>query len=309
MPVDYPDPNTPPDLRGIVAAPSGAAMIAVGPPGAILRSNADGSAWDVRHSTPIEAERALPWVLVDRRRKVVAAIEARGALQISGDDGMSWQAGNISTPGGALTFWQGAVMERAGVMLVAGQAGKAARSADGAREWQAVDTGSNQDLYGSFADEVSGLMFLTGGGGTLLRSTDLGITWRNVPSGSTQELRRMLREPRSGALLCFGTHGTILRSQDEGLTWRVVPSGTDGALRKGMLEPRTGNVLLVGSQGAILRSSDGGRGWHALPSHTTRPFNSMAVDERSGDLVLVGERIVRLVRQSSGTTGRATEQP
>jgi photosystem II stability/assembly factor-like uncharacterized protein len=76
-----------------------------------------------------------------------------------------------------------------------------------------------------------------------------------------------------------------------------------------MLEPNTGNVLLVGSQGAILRSRDGGRSWHALPSHTTRHFNSFAVDGRSGDLVLVGERIVRLVRQSRGATGRANEQP
>jgi hypothetical protein len=44
-------------------------------------------------------------------------------------------------------------------------------------------------------------------------------------------------------------------------------------------------------------------------AHTTRHFNSFAVDERSGDLILVGERIVRLVRQSSGAMGRANEQP
>ena len=33
------------------------------------------------------------------------------------------------------------------------------------------------------------------------------------------------------------------------------------------------------------------------------------VDERSGDIVLAGERIVRLVRQSGGTIGRANQQP
>jgi photosystem II stability/assembly factor-like uncharacterized protein len=306
--VPYPNPNTPPDLRGLITAPSGEAMIAVGPPGAILRSTADGSAWDVRHSETIEAERAFPWVLVDRRRKIVVAVEARGEMRVSRDDGITWQASVIETPQDAWPYWQGAVLENAGVMIVAGQGGKAARSLD-AREWQAVATRTDKDLYGSFADEADSLLFLMGAEGTLLRSADLGVTWQAVASGSRNELRRMLRDPRSGALVCFGTHGTILRSTDRGLSWRVVPSGTDGALRKGMLEPRTGNLLLVGSQGAILRSRDGGRGWEALPSHTRRHFNSMLVDERSGDLILVGERIVRLVRQFNGKIERANEKP
>ncbi len=306
--VPYPDPNTPPDLRGLVAAPSGEALISVGPPGAILRSNADGSSWDVRHSTAIEAERAFPWVLVDRRRKTVVAVEARGEMRVSHDDGMNWQTAAVDVPAGAWPFWQGTVLENAGILLIAGQAGKAVRSPD-ARAWQTVATGSDRDLFGSFADETDGLLFLMGAEGTLLRSADLGFTWQSVTSGTRNELRRMLRDPGSGALLCFGTHGTILRSQDRGRTWQVVRSGTDSALRKGMLEPHTGNLLLVGSQGTMLRSPDGGRSWEALPTHTTRHFNSMAVDERSGDLVLVGERIVRLVRQFGGDIGRANERP
>jgi photosystem II stability/assembly factor-like uncharacterized protein len=309
LPVNHPNPNTPPDLRRIVTAPSGEALISVGPPGAILRANADGSSWDTRVSSPIEAERAFPWVLVDRREKVIAAVEARGAMQISRDDGLTWQLSSIPTPDGTWPYWQGAVLERAGVMLVAGEAGKAARSVDGAREWHIVDTGTNQDLFGSFGDEVSGNLYLMGNKGTLLRSSDLGITWKNVPSGSPNDLRRMLREPRTGALLCFGGHGTILRSADGGLTWRGAHSGTDSVLRNGILEPHTDNVLLVGSQGTLLRSRDGGRKWEALPTHTVRHLSSMAVDERSGDLVLVGERIVRLARPLNGKIGGANEKP
>jgi len=296
--VPYPNPNTPPDLRGLLAAPSGDALIAVGPPGAILRSNADGSAWDIRHSETIEAERAYPWVLVDRKRKVVVAVEARGEMRVSIDDGVHWQTSSIPTATGTMPFWHGTVLESAGVMLVAGQAGKAARSLD-ARNWQTLTTGTDKDLFGSFADDANNLLFLMGVQGTLLRSADLGVTWQDTSTGSASELRRMMRDPRTGALVCFGTHGTILRSQDRGLTWHRVPSGTDGALRKGMLEPRTGNLLIVGSQGALLRSRDGGRDWEVLPSHTTRHFNSLWVDEKSGDVVLVGERIVRLVRQSA----------
>ncbi|HEY6124764.1 MAG TPA: YCF48-related protein [Steroidobacteraceae bacterium] len=307
MPVTYPNPNTPPDLRGLAVTPSGNAMIAVGPPGAILRSDPDGNAWVVRHSTPIEAERALPWVLVDAQQKILVAVETRGEMQVSRDDGETWQASSIPIAEGKWPFWHGTV--HAGVMLIGGQSGKAARSTDGARTWSYVDTGTDKDVFGSFANEVTGTFFLAGADGTLLRSTDLGVSWKNIPTGSTQELRRLMRDPRTGALLCYGAHGTILRSQDDGLTWRPASSGTDGVLRKGVLEPRTGNLLLVGGQGALLRSRDGGRTWEVLPTHTPRHFSSMWADDRTGDLVLVGERIVRLVRPLNGKIGRANEQP
>jgi photosystem II stability/assembly factor-like uncharacterized protein len=304
LPVAYPNPNTPPDLRALVTAPSGEALIAAGPPGAILRSNADGSSWDLRQFTPIEAERALPWVLVDPRRKTVVAVEGRGAMQVSKDDGVNWQISTIPIPQERFPFWQGVVSERDGVIVVAGETGKVARSTDGAHLWSLIDAGTTEDLFGSFANEATGTLFLMGAKGTLLRSTDLGVTWNVVKTGSRQELRRILRDPRSGALLCFGAHGTILRSKDDGATWHVATAVTDGVLREGALEPRTGNLLLVGSQGSLLRSRDGGHAWEALPTHTVRHFTSMSVDERSGDIVLAGERIVRLVRQSGGTTGR-----
>jgi photosystem II stability/assembly factor-like uncharacterized protein len=297
--IDYPNPNTPPDLRALLLSPSGEALLAMGPPGAILRSNEDGSVWQVRHWTDIEAERALPWGLVDARRKLVVAVEARGAMQVSPDDGRSWVTHGNSLPAGSVPFWQGAVLENAGVMVVAGDSGRALRSADEGRTWEPVDTGSSEHLYGSYADENRGVLFLMGAKGTMLRSTDLGQRWSSVSTGSDQELRRMLRDPQTGALLCFGTFGTVLRSQDDGLTWKKSATGTDGVLRKGLVEPRTGNLLLAGSRGALLRSTDGGRRWETIATHTTHHFNSIAADKQTGDLVLVGDRIVRLVRQSS----------
>jgi photosystem II stability/assembly factor-like uncharacterized protein len=296
--IDYPDSHTPPDLRGLIASPGGAALIAVGPPGTILRSNADASRWDLAHWTPIESERAFPWVLADPQRKIIVAVEARGEMRVSRDDGLQWQPVQVPGAWPDWPFWQGSVLARAGVIIVAGKSGTAARSDDGAQSFRRIDTGTDKDLFGSFADESSGNLFLMGQDGTLLRSADLGLTWRAVVSGSTSELRRMLREPRRGALVCFGGHGAIVRSNDQGLTWRNIVSGTDGVLRKAAFEPGTGSLLLAGSQGALLRSRDAGRRWEALPTHTARHFNSLAVDERSGDLVLVGERIVRLVRQS-----------
>ena len=98
-------------------------------------------------------------------------------MQVSNDDGVSWQVSSIPIPQERFPIWQGTVSERGGVMLVAGEAGVAARSTDGARQWSLIDTGTRQDLYGSFANEATGTLFLMGAKGTLLRSTDLGISW------------------------------------------------------------------------------------------------------------------------------------
>ncbi len=298
---NYPNANTPPDLRGLVATPSQDALVAVGPPGAILRGSGDGTEWRVMVWHEIDAERAFPWVMMDRSRNTLVAVEARGALQISRDGGSSWHRRDL--PGklerGELPFWQGSVLERRGVMLVAGEAGRAARSIDGGETWQIIDTGSGENLYGSFADESTGQLFLAGSRGTLLISGDGGVTWRGLASGTDQELRRFHRDLRSRALLCFGARGALVVSHDDGRTWTPAASGTEGVLRKAMHEPRTNHLLLVGGQGTLLRSIDGGRRWEKIDTHITRHLTSIAADKDSGDLVLVGERIVRLVRQST----------
>jgi photosystem II stability/assembly factor-like uncharacterized protein len=304
---NYPNASTPPDLRGLIAAPSQDALVAVGPPGAILRGDARGDNWRVAVWNEIEAERAFLGVLADKPRNSVIAMDARGVMMVSRDDGMAWQRHDapIAFEPGKFPLWQGSVLESRGVALVAGEAGKAVRSTDGGMQWLPVDTGTRESFFGSFADEKTGQLFLAGSRGTLLRSADLGVSWGALATGSDQELRRFIRDERSGALLCFGTHGTILRSQDDGRTWRAVASGTDGALRKAVLEPDTGHLLVVGSQGTLLRSADGGRSWQKLDTHTSRHFSSIAADPRTGDLVLVGERIVRLVRQAVRQSPRA----
>ena len=298
---NYPNPDTPPDLRGLIVAPSNDALVAVGPPGAILRGDADGTGWQVKVWHDIDAERAFPWVLADGARKSLVAIEARGALHVSRDGGLSWQRRDLpfDLAPGELPFWQGSALEKRDAMLVAGQGGKAARSVDGGESWQRVDTGTNENLYGSFADETTGLLFLAGSRGTLLRSRDIGATWSRLVSGSEQELRRFHRDPRSNALLCFGAHGTLLRSVDDGATWRSVVTGTDGVLRKAITEPGTDHLLIAGGQGTLLRSTDGGRRWQKMATHSARHFTAIAADKQTGDLVLVGDRIVRLVRQSA----------
>ncbi len=295
--ISYPNEITPPDLRMLVRAPSQKFLVAVGPPGTILRANDTGSEWTVAQWTPAEAERAFLWVLADRKRARLTAVEVRGEMRVSQDDGLKWEAREAPTQDTQWAFWHGAELERDGVMIVAGKSGVAARSADAGLTWSPMKTGTGKDLFGSFADDEQGLLFLMGQEGTLLRSADGGLTWQSVRSDATRELRRMMRDPKTGALVCFGAYGTIVRSEDHGLTWHAVRSGAEGELRKGIVDPRSGALFIVGSRGTILRSGDGGRSWQALPAHTKRHFNSIALTER-GDLVAVGDRIVHLVRES-----------
>ena len=286
--VAYPNMNTPPNLRALVA--HDATLLAAGPPGTILRSESGGASWQLVHWTPLEAQEAFPWLLFDEHRDRVVAIEAHGSFYLSQDAGRNWKPGRVDA---TREFWQGALRSRDGFMLAAGQQGLAATSTDGA-SWAVRDTGSDADLYGSFIDERGQFVLLLGYAGTILRSTDDGASWQRARVDTAHALRRALREPRTGALLAFGEHGTILRSTDEGMSFQSVASGTDAELRSALLEPRTQNVIIVGQRGVILRSVDGGRSFARLDSHTLRSFRSAAFDARSGALVLVGERLVRL---------------
>ena len=282
----YPDATTPPDLRALITTRHG--LIAAGPPGAVLRSDANGERWTLAQWTPLEAGRAFPALVFDRQRDALLALEAHGAMRISRDAGTRWQQIDAGLEG---EFWQGDALESQGIMLVAGKAGAAARSLDGGVHWSAVDAGTDQDLFGVFADDAT--FFLMGQNGTLRRSTDGGVTWVSIDSGTTKPLRRMLRDPRSGALICFGGRGALLRSADSGRTWQIVNSGVDVELRKGLFDARTGSLLIAGRAGVVLRSTDGGRHWDRLPTHTTRNFTSIAVNA-AGEMIAVGERIVRL---------------
>lgn len=284
----YPEATTPPDLRALIRTKHG--LIAAGPPGAVLRSDASGERWTVAQWTSLEAGHAFPALLFDHRRDALVALEAHGAMRVSHDAGGQWRQIDAGLEG---EFWQGDTLEDTGVMLVAGRAGAAARSTDAGARWSAIDAGTDQDLFGVFADDATATFFLTGANGTLRRSTDGGLTWSSVVSGTTQPLRRMLRDPRSGALICFGGGGALLRSGDAGGTWQPANSGVDVELRKGLFDPRTGSLLIAGRTGVVLRSTDGGRRWDRLPTHTHRNLTSIAVND-AGELVAVGERIVRL---------------
>ncbi len=116
--IGYPDQNTPPNLRALVFDPTNGVLAAAGPPGTIVRSATAGQSWQIVHWTPLATQEAFPWLLVDPARARMIAIEARGSFYRSADSGQSWQRVRVDD---GREFWQGALRQRDGWMLAAGQ--------------------------------------------------------------------------------------------------------------------------------------------------------------------------------------------
>lgn len=289
--IAYPDPSTPPAYRALVEGLSDQTLLAAGPPGTIMRSTDAGDSWQVTHAAKPEQAEAIVQLLVDRARKIVIALDAFGAHKHSTDDGQHWTERRVELAG--REAWHGA-LSSSGHVLAVGSKGLILRAPRGGAEWQIIDGGLADDLYGAWCETRGPLCFALGSNGTVLRSADEGASWQRVHEGADTALRRMIEEPRGQALLAFGEKGLILRSTDRGKHWQPVPSGTQAELRAAAIEPGTGQVLIVGAAGTLLRSAADGQQWQLLPTHTTRHLRNLAFNPKDGGLVLVGERIIRL---------------
>lgn len=291
--IAYTDPMTPPTYRALIEEPQSNALIAAGPTGTIVRSTDDGVSWTEVHYTPFNVAEAFTDLLMDSTHHQLIAIEADGRHYLSKDQGKTWVASPITTQ---RKFWHGSVLTRTqeSVVLITGQAGVAARSLDGGQTWQAIDTNTSADLFGSYADQHHQQLFLLGAGGTLLRSRDDGQSWQPIALSTNSDLRRMTMDPNTKALMAFGGDGTLLRSSNAGDSWQAMDSGTTQELRDAVVEPDTKNLLLTGRDGKVIRSTNGGISWETLPTHTASHFRSLTTDPKTGAMLAVGERIVRI---------------
>ena len=291
--IAYTDPMTPPTYRALIEEPQSNTLIAAGPTGTIVRSTDDGVSWTEVHYTPFNEAEAFTDLLMDSTHHQLIAVEADGRHYLSKDQGKTWVASPLTTQ---RKFWHGSVLMRAqeSVVLITGQAGVAARSLDGGQTWQAIDTNTTADLFGSYADQHHQQLFLLGADGTLLRSRDDGQSWQTIALPTQSDLRRMTMDPNTKALLAFGGDGTLLRSSNAGDSWQAMDSGTTQELRDAAVEPDTNNLLLTGRDGKVIRSTNGGISWETLPTHTASHFRSLTTDPKTGAVLAVGERIVRI---------------
>lgn len=296
LPIQYPDPRTPPTYRTLQSFPGGP-ILAAGPTGLIMQATDATDDWEAVHHTAFEQGEAFTHLVLDKERGAAFAIEAFGGIYFSADKGETWRRHAINDE---RNLWHGSLLKRKhkpGIGIAVGQQGLLLVSADGGESWRTVQQEDlpQVDWYGSYASSRHDTLWVLGEGGTMMRSTDVGHSWQSIESGVSANLRRMLEHPSTGTLVAFGEDGAITRSDDGGAQWSSVPTGFAQELRQGLIEPGTGHMLIVGQGGIILRSKDAGLSWEQLESHTQASFRSGAFTSHGGELIVVGERIVRLV--------------
>ncbi len=113
--------------------------------------------------------------------------------------------------------------------VVVGDDGAMARSADGGRSWQPVDTGTGADLYGAWATST-GTVLAVGAEGTVVRA---GATDVEVSRLGDATLRAIHLDG-AGVGLVAGDRGEVLRTDDGGESWDVVAVDLGGAAVYGL---------------------------------------------------------------------------
>jgi photosystem II stability/assembly factor-like uncharacterized protein len=181
--------------------------------------------------------------------------------------------------------------------LAVGHHGLAARSTDGGRQWQKIETGYASSME-SMAQTGQGRLVGFGEGGYIITSQDSGKTWRRVAPELSLNLREVIAVPDSDIVVASGELGGILRSTDSGGTWHAVDirypnMNTPPNLRALVVEP-TGNALIAaGAPGTIIRSDDAGQQWriaHWTPLEKEEAFPWILADVRQRSLAVVEAR-------------------
>jgi|GEM_PF-3253445 len=174
--------------------------------------------------------------------------------------------------------------------VAAGAGGTLRATFDGGLSWQALDSGTAEDLNAlHFVTPDAG--WAVGTGGTLLRTTD-GATWGPVASPTGAEL---LDVTFFGAKrgIAVGGGGTILVTADGGGAWTPVAAPTSDRLNHvACVSERI--CRAVGDRGTILVTGDGGATWAREAAGTGADLLAVA-ETPEGYRWIVGEGGVVLV--------------
>jgi len=102
----------------------------------------------------------------------------------------------------------------AGRLFIAAEQGHVARSADGGRSWDWIDTGYAGSFWTGLALH-DGTLLVAGLRGTVYRSSDGGRRWQPAQTPLHSSLTSLLQD-RDGRVLAVGLDGVLLQSDDGG---------------------------------------------------------------------------------------------
>ncbi len=214
---------------------------AVGHDETILRTRDGGKTWQrVRHAP--EAEKPLLDVWF-RDEKAGFAVGAYGLFLATADGGETWESRTVAE--GDDTHLN-AIVEAAGSLYLAGEAGSLYRSDDGGESWQALESPYEGSFFGLLPLADGGLLAF-GLRGHLFRSDDKGKSWTSVASGTEATLTAG-RELGGGKVVLGGMAGVLLLSEDGGRTFRL----------RELDDRKASLAILPGNPGGIVLLGEGG---------------------------------------------------
>lgn len=266
-------------LTAIVRA--GAALVAVGDYGTIIRSTDDGRTWQqarVPVSSPLTSVH-----FVDERRGW--AVGHGGVILASVDGGASWQLQTVLDERPVLLSVH-FTDERSGYAV--GAYGTAFRSDDGGATWEpmAVGEGNDADMHlNHLFSTRGGALFIAAEGGLAFRSDDRGASWTKLETDVSGSLWSGF-ECADGEVVLLGMTGKVIASRDRGQTWQSRETGTEQSLTGGVVLA-DGGLLVVGSGGVMLRSRAGGA--FELEVRADRQNLAAVAAAPAGNIVLAGQ--------------------
>lgn len=226
--------------------------VAVGHDSWILRSTDKGESWKEVHFDAEKSE-ALLYIGGPYDNKLFA-LGVFGQYLTSTDGGQTWTR-EVTGEGGHVALGEhhlNAITKAAdGSLLIVGERGLMAQSADNGATWKALKEFYNGSFYGVLTLKDNSLLAF-GMRGNVFRSTDNGKTWQKSETPINQSMFGGTLAP-NGDVVLVGAADTVLRSTDNGQHFTLALQEDRRALAA--LLPLDGNRwLMVGERGVAVRS-------------------------------------------------------
>ena len=229
-------------------ARSNGRVFAGGHDGVLLTSDDRGDSWTLLRSEP-SADQDNPILDIHFATDSIGyAVGAYGLFLKTVDGGQTWQQEEVAAfdlPDFGFPHLYRLISLRDGSLLVVGEAGFAARSADQGSSWTQLKV----DYEGSFftaRQTATGALLIAGMRGNLFRSTDNGATWSHIDTGVRSGLKDIA--VGTGEVVVVGMDGVMLLSRDDGQSF----SRQQRSNRKAIAAAE-----LIGTEQLLIAAEDG----------------------------------------------------
>jgi photosystem II stability/assembly factor-like uncharacterized protein len=272
------------ELTSVAVEPKSRALLAGGSAGTLLRSTDCARTW-----LPIRAAKGDVSFVEASENGTLVILPAKSPILRSTDAGATFGPSDMD----ADATLKRVIAVSANEWVAVGEGGRAYRSADDAKSFLRIATGSEANLRALAYDRIHRVLWAAGDGGTVLRSTDGGATWNRIAVPTQENLFAVGLDSQGDVVWLGGNRGAVLRSADQGAHFESVKSGTSQTIRVIAFDPPTKEFLFTGAAGTLLRTVSGER-IVPIEAPLEGRIDAALFHSVSAAWFLGGERLVRL---------------